>query len=121
MIAFIKSVLGFGSTESEQELGPEAIARAYNEVRSDYDVSVAQVGEPKLGNYNGEFDRDVKVEVPLLTAKYSDPTPITFDIESDRLDAFLDEFGIESIEAIGELEGATIEIEWENGTPIPQW
>lgn len=119
MISTILSIFGLGSS-SGQPCGPDAIAQAYRELNHPDQGDSVVMGEPQLTDYSGHFDTDVKVEIPLTGSKYSNPAPLTFDLDGEELGWFLDNFGV-SIDEIGQVEGKPVEVHWANGRPDPLW
>lgn len=100
--------------------GPEAIVNARRELTADRQVLTAQLGEPRLEDYSGEFSTDVKAVVPLHTPRYTDPAPMTFDVEGPQLSDFCRALDT-TVANIGDLEGESVPIYWDNGTPLPDW
>jgi len=115
----VRALLGDDSDDYNQ-LGPEAIAAARRELTEDSTVSEGRIGEAHLADYSGEFSKDVKAVVPVHTDRYEDPAPMLFDVDGDELAEFCAAYGVD-VDTIGALEGATVPIRWEQGTPVPAW
>ena len=116
---FVRALLGATPEDSDQ-LGPEAIGAARHELRTDGLVTQATVGTPRLEQYGGAFTTDLKAVVPVTTARYEDPAPLTFDVDGDTLARFCEAFGAD-VDNIGALEGESVPLKWVNGTPVPAW
>lgn len=108
---------------TDDEGGPmpaEAIGRARQEMTDPSQPDTAKVGKAVLKNYSGEFTNDLKAVVPLRTAKYEDPAPLTFDPDGDQLERFCAAYGVD-VDGIGALRGASVPLKWEQGAPVPNW
>lgn len=116
---FVRGLVGSAPEETDT-LGPGAIAAARRELTENDQPTAATVGEPRLGDYSGDFTTDVKAVVPLHTPKYEDPAPMTFDVDGDDLAEFCAAYDVE-VEHIGALEGATLPLQWKQGAPVPDW
>lgn len=119
-VGTVRRILGRGGSDDSDQLGPEAIAAARQELRMDDRVSEARVGKARLEDYSGAFTTDLKAVVPLETHRYEDPAPLTFDVDGDDLAAFCDAYDVD-VDHIGALEGATVPLRWEQGAPVPDW
>jgi len=118
--AFIDVLLravGVRSTD-EATPGPEAIVRARHELDGDDHIDEATIGKPRLEDWSGEYTTDVKAVIPLHTEKYTDPAPLTVDVDGDKLAEICEGFSLD-VENVALLEGATVPIQWESGTPVP--
>lgn len=120
MLASILSILGFGeSADPEPFHGPEEIAIARQELTNSEKPTEALIGLARLSEYGGEFSTDLKAVIPLSMAKYQ-PAPLTFDVDGDALEQFCAAYGVE-VHDLGALDGQTLPIRWEQGSPVPDW
>lgn len=112
---------GLKNSDPEPFHGPEEIALARQELTMDEQPSEAMIGLARLKDHGGEFSTEPKAVIPLsIHDPFEDPAPLTFDVDGDELDQFCTAFGVE-VHDLGVLEGATLPIRWEQGTPVPDW
>lgn len=126
IVAVIGSIFGSNDSEQTDDLGAEYIAEAVYGNRSVYDIDEAVLGEPVLRDFGSEYFTDYQIVIPLHADGDFDVSPFIFDVpeqptldDGSTLSVLAEYFGVESVENIGLLEGVTVPIEWDDGSPSP--
>lgn len=117
----ILSLFGGFRQSTDTDLGPDAIAQARWELQADNEVDEAVLGRPRLVDRSGQFAQQYDAVIPVhCKGDATDPANLSFDVEGEEIEAFCEAMGV-AVDTIGDVEGRTVPLEWDDGTPIPRW
>lgn len=117
----------FGLGSDDEPRGADAIAAAIYERSQEAHPEIGGLGEPRMVDRGGQYSNSLKIIVPVtLRGGYTVPNlefslPDGLDDETALFYDFLDEYGIEDVANLADLDGAEIHINWSDGTPVPEW